>query len=44
VWQVRSCCWNFDAAPIGFLHVRVGASGLAVREVITGTPAPAARR
>jgi len=44
VWQVRSCCWNFDAAPIGFLHVRVGASGLAVREVITGTPGPAARR
>ncbi len=39
VWQVRSCCWNFGNAPIGFLHVRVGADGLTVREIITGTPA-----
>jgi hypothetical protein len=38
VWQVRSCCWNFNGAPIGFLHVRVGPSGLAVREIITGAP------
>lgn len=39
VWQVRSCCWNIGAAPIGFLHVRVDPAGLTVREVITGTPA-----
>jgi 3',5'-cyclic AMP phosphodiesterase CpdA len=36
VWQVRSCCWNFSAAPIGFLHVRVGPAGLTVQEIITG--------
>jgi 3',5'-cyclic AMP phosphodiesterase CpdA len=36
IWQVRSCCWNFNAAPIGFLHVRVDATGLTVREIITG--------
>ncbi len=39
VWQVRSCCWNFKAAPIGFLHVRVDARGMTVREILTGTPA-----
>jgi len=36
IWQVRSCCWNFNGAPIGFLHVRVGAAGLTVHEIITG--------
>ena len=39
VWQVRSCCWNFAKAPIGFLHVRMDASGLTVREILTGAPA-----
>jgi predicted phosphodiesterase len=39
VWQVRSCCWNFGNAPIGFLHVRVDDAGLTVREIITGAPA-----
>ena len=34
VWQVRSCCWNFNGAPVGFLHVRVGPAGLAVREIL----------
>jgi Icc-related predicted phosphoesterase len=38
VWQVRSCCWNFNAAPVGFLHVRVGPSGLDVREILTAAP------
>jgi 3',5'-cyclic AMP phosphodiesterase CpdA len=38
VWQVRSCCWNFNAAPIGFLHVRVDAAGVTVREILTGVP------
>jgi hypothetical protein len=37
-WQVLSCCWNSSAAPVGFLHVRMGPSRLSVREIITGTP------
>ncbi len=36
-FNVRSCCWNFGDAPIGFLHVRVGTGGVEVREVTTGT-------
>ena len=36
VFQVRSCCWNFNRAPIGFLHVRVTAGGITTREILTG--------
>jgi Icc-related predicted phosphoesterase len=36
VFQVRSCCWNFEKAPIGFLHVRMLPEGITVREVQTG--------
>lgn len=36
VFQVRSCCWNFEKAPIGFLHCRVKDGKLETREVITG--------
>lgn len=36
VFQLRSCCWNFDRAPIGFLHVRVTPEGIVTREILTG--------
>ncbi len=36
VVQLRSCCWNFNKAPIGFLHVRVTPDALLMREIITG--------
>jgi len=35
-FNVRSCCWNFNRAPLGFLLVSVNRDGLAVREVETG--------
>ncbi len=35
--NVRSCCWNFQNVPIGFLLVRVGADGMQIREIITST-------
>ncbi len=35
--NVRSCCWNFQNAPIGFLLVRVGVERMEFREIITGT-------
>lgn len=35
VFEVRSCCWNFDRAPIGFLHCRIEDGELRTREVIT---------
>lgn len=34
-FNVRSCCWNFGNAPLGFLHVRVTPDGLDVREIET---------
>jgi len=33
---VRSCCWNFDQKPIGFLHVKVTEEGIETREIETG--------
>lgn len=37
MFQVRSCCWNFNREPVGFLHVSVAAGGvLTVREIETG--------
>lgn len=36
VFQVRSCSWNFNKVPIGFLHVRVKGGQLEVREIQTG--------
>ncbi|MBN2355092.1 metallophosphoesterase [candidate division KSB1 bacterium] len=33
---VRSCAWNFESAPIGFLLVRVHEKGMDVREIILG--------
>lgn len=35
-FNVRSCCWNFGRAPVGFLHVRVTPDALQVREIETG--------
>ncbi|HOC68188.1 MAG: Calcineurin-like phosphoesterase superfamily domain protein [Candidatus Hydrogenedentes bacterium ADurb.Bin101] len=35
--NVRSCCWNFQNAPVGFLLVRVGTESMETREIITGT-------
>lgn len=35
-FNVRSCCWNFGDAPVGFLHVRVADDTLTVREIETG--------
>ncbi len=34
--NLRSCCWNFQNAPIGFMLVRVTPGGLETREVLTG--------
>lgn len=34
--NVRSCCWNFQDGPIGFLLVRVDANGMTWREMMTG--------
>ncbi|HNR35400.1 MAG TPA: metallophosphoesterase [Candidatus Hydrogenedentes bacterium] len=36
IFHVRSCCWNFDKAPVGFLHCRVKEGKLETREIITG--------
>jgi hypothetical protein len=33
---LRSCNWNHDREPIGFMQVRVDGSGILVREVPTG--------
>jgi 3',5'-cyclic AMP phosphodiesterase CpdA len=35
-FNIRSCAWNFNKVPIGFLHVRVTSDALEVREIITG--------
>jgi len=35
-FNVRSCCWNFNGAALGFLLVSVGRDGLTVREIDTG--------
>ena len=37
VHVLRSCNWNHDEEPIGFMQVRVDGSGVAIREVLTGT-------
>lgn len=34
--NVRSCCWNFGDAPIGFLLVRVEPEDMSYREIFTG--------
>ncbi len=34
-YNLRSCAWNFEQAPLGFTHVRVTESGLDIREVET---------
>ncbi len=33
---LRSCCWNSQRAPLGFMVVRATPEGIATREVITG--------
>lgn len=33
--NVRSCCWNFQGKPVGFLLVRVDPDGMSYREIIT---------
>lgn len=35
--NVRSCCWNFQDAPIGFLLVQVRPDTMTYREILTGT-------
>ncbi len=35
-YNLRSCCWNFREAPVGFMLVSVTPDGLETREVITG--------
>lgn len=34
--NLRSCCWNGDRTPLGFLHVTVTSSGMKTREIFTG--------
>ena len=36
VFVVRSCGWNFDKKPVGFLHVSVTQDGIKTREIETG--------
>ena len=36
VFTVRSSCWNSGKASIGFLHVRMSADGIQMREIETG--------
>lgn len=36
-FNVRSACWNSGKAPIGFMHVRISATGIQTREIYTGT-------
>jgi len=36
VFQVRSCCWNFERVPIGFLHCRIRDDRLETRDITTG--------
>ncbi len=36
VFTVRSCSWNFDRKPVGFLHVKVTETGMETREIETG--------
>ena len=33
---VRSCCWNGDKTPLGFMLVKVDNSGISTREIFTG--------
>ena len=35
--NLRSCCWNFQNAPLGFMLVRVTPDGLQTREMRTGS-------
>jgi predicted phosphodiesterase len=35
--NLRSCCWNFNQAPIGFMLVHVTTDGMKTREIFTGT-------
>ena len=35
--NLRSCSWNFQNAPIGFMLVRVNPGGLETRELLTGS-------
>jgi len=35
-FNVRSCCWNFNNQPIGFLHIAMTQHGMTVREIETG--------
>lgn len=35
-FNIRSCCWNFRRAPLGFVHVTVTRSGIVTREILTG--------
>lgn len=34
--NLRSCCWNFREAPLGFMLVNVTDKGMKTREIITG--------
>ncbi|HDP34162.1 MAG TPA: hypothetical protein ENN29_03520 [Candidatus Hydrogenedentes bacterium] len=35
-FNVRSCCWNFQNAPVGFMLAQVSEDGVQTREIITG--------
>jgi Icc-related predicted phosphoesterase len=32
---VRSCCWNMENKPLGFLHVKISNEGIETSEIIT---------
>jgi len=33
---VRSCCWNGDKTPLGFMLVKIDNTGISTREIFTG--------
>jgi len=35
-FTVRSCCWNGDKKPLGFMLVKMSSKGISTREIFTG--------
>jgi len=42
-FTLRSCAWNFQGAPLGFLLVTVDGDRIATREILTSAEAPPAK-
>ncbi len=35
-FTVRSCCWNGDKTPLGFMLIKIDNAGITTREILTG--------